>query len=503
MPLRPHQEKPAERLKEILSRFGSGVDLSGTGTGKTAVAVEVCGSSGLPTLIVHPKVAHSTWEDMASLFGHKFSQVGYEMLRTGNTPFGKWEGGTNKREKYFKCQCCQKVVDLNNFTPCYCHHLGIHCLETKSRPHDYGRFIFHPAVRQVVFDEGHRCNGQDSLNADMLIAAKRQGLKTLVLTATAGFNPLNFRALGYMLDMHNLDIDLIQACAAPGLGPLRTRIRPNFYRWASKLGVRRDPNFRGLKWMAGRELQAEIMLHLREQIIPARGVRVRSEDIPGFPACDIQPVLYDVTSPEIFDKLYEQVREAQEALKLRKQDDVAPDSPLTKILRARQEIELLKVPIAAEVGQDYLDKGFSLVLFVNFKQTIDELQKAFPAARVIDGSPESLKARQESVELFQANDINTLLVNVAAGGECLSMQDLDGFHPRAGLVMPNPSATKMRQLFGRLPRDGGKSAAVYRVLLAAKTVETAIHRSLRGKLDNLDALNDADLNPGNLIIQVG
>lgn len=496
--LRPHQIEPAARLKEILSRYGSGVDFSGTGTGKTYVSASVASASRLPTLVVHPKVARSAWERAAETFGDRFSQVGYEMLRTGNTPFGKWSGGSGKREKFFKCQCCQRIVDLNNFVPCYCHSAGIHCLETKSKAHDYGDFSFHPAVKQVIFDEVHRCNGIDSMNADMLIAAKRQGLRILGLTATAGFNPLQFRALGYMLDMHGLGKDVIEV--GPNL--LKRRIRPNFYRWAAKLGCRRDPRFRGFKWMVGAAEQAKIMVELREQIIPARGVRVRSEDIPGFPKCNIQPELYDVTSPEVFDKLYEQVREAQEALKLRKEDDVAPDSPLTKILRARQEIELLKVPIMSELGQDYLDKGFSLVLFVNFRQTIEELQKLFPAARLIDGSPESLKARQESVELFQRNDINTLLVNVAAGGECLSMQDLDGFHPRMGLVMPNPSATKMRQLFGRLPRDGGLSTAEYRVLLAAKTVETNIHRSIRAKLDNLDALNDADLNPGNLIIQL-
>ena len=492
MPLRPHQVAPAAHLEAILGRFRSGVDLSGTGTGKTYVAAAVAAKSGLPTLVVHPKVARTTWEIAASAFGDTFSQVGYEMLRTGNTPFGKWTGGTAKREKYFKCQCCQRIVDLEKFVPCYCHPAGIHCLETKKRPHDYGQFAFHPAVKQVIFDEGHRCGGIDSLNADMLIAAKRQGLRTLVLTATAGFSPLNFRALGYLLDIHSLDKDVI----IPGIG-----VRPHFYRWARKLGCRRDPPFPGFRWMVGAKEQTELMLKLREQIIPSRGVRVRSEDIPGFPACEIGVELYDVTSPEIFDKLYEQVRESQEALKLRKLDDVAPDSPLTKILRARQEIELLKVPIAAELGQDYLDKGFSLVLFVNFRQTIDELAKLFPAARVIDGSPDSLKSRQESVELFQTNSIDTLIVNTAAGGECLSMQDLDGFHPRMGLVMPNHSAAKMRQLFGRLPRDGGKSIAYYRVLLAAGTVETGIHRSLRAKLNNLDALNDADLNPGNLIIQ--
>lgn len=494
MPLREHQRVPAAHLTNVLNQYRSGVDLSHPGAGKSYVASAVAAASGLPTLVVHPVVAFGTWAVAAETFGEQFSQVGYELLRAGGTPFGQWTNGVSPRVRYYKCQCCLETVDLANYRPCYCHPAGIHCLETKTRQHDYGRFQFHPAVKQIIFDEGHRCNGLDSLNADLLIAAKRQNIRTLVLTATAGCNPLHFRALGYLLDLHSLDKDKLLPFK-PGIA---LRALPNFYRWAAKYGCRRDPRFRGVKWFAGREEQSQIMLDIRSKIIPARGVRLGPADIPGFPACDIQPELYDVTSPEVIDKLYAEVREAQEQLKLRKESDVAPDSPITKILRARQEIELLKVPVAAELGQDYLDKGFSVVHFVNFRQTIDELQKRFPEARVIDGH--TLDTRDESLRKFQANEIPMLLVNSQAGGASLSMQDLDGFHPRVGLVMPNFSATLMRQVFGRLPRDGGLTPVVYRVLLARRTIETEIHRALRAKLDNLDALNDADLNPGNLMI---
>jgi hypothetical protein len=495
MPLREHQIAPHNRLKEILAVHHSGVDFSHPGAGKTYVASAVAAGSHLPTLIVHPKVARTTWERASAQFDARFSQVGYEMLRTGNTPFGRWTNGSSPRERFFKCQCCLEIVDLAKYRPC-CHHpQGIHCLEEKTRRHNHGRFVFAPEVKQIVFDEIHRANGLNSLNAEMLIAAKRQGIRTLGLTATAGCNPLHFRALGYLLDLHNLDQDRLEP-----FGPLKIPrlTRPNFFRWASRYGCRRDPRWRGLKWMVGRESQAEIMLDIRSQIIPERGVRLSPEDIPGFPECDIRPELYDVTEPEEFNRLYEEVHEAQERLKQRAEQDVAPDSPLTQMLRARQRIELLKVPIAEELGEDYLEKGFSVVFFVNFRQTIEELVKRFPAARVIDGSPDSVKQRDRSVDLFQCNEINALIVNSAAGGECCSMQDLDGFHPRMGLVMPGFSATIMRQLFGRLPRDGGKSKAYYRVLLAQKTVEMQIHRALVTKLDNLDALNDGDLNPCNL-----
>lgn len=467
-----------------MDRYRTALDKSDTGTGKTFVAAAMAAASKLPTLVVAPKVARSAWERAADHFSDKFSIVGYELLRTGNTPYGAWSGGANPRQKLFKCQCCQRVVDFapGKYEPCYCHPAGIHCIDVRSRPHNYGRFVFHPAVGQVIFDEIHRCNGIDSLNADLPIAAKRQGLRVLGLSATAAHNPLHMRALGYLLGFHNLNADI-------------PHVRPSFYHWAARYGCRRDPAFHGWKWMVGEERQREIMAEIHNQIIPEHGVRVRCEDIPGFPKCDIQPELYDISDPKEFDRLHAEVAEAQGVLSERMKLDVAPDSPLTRILRGRQKIELLKVAIAEELGQDFLDKGFSVVFFVNFRQTIDELCKRFPLARVIDGSPDSLRSRDESVELFQQNRIPALIVNNEAGGVCLSMQDLDGFHPRAGIVMPCFSAVTMRQVFGRLPRDGGKSPAHYRIIFAAKTVETDIYRALRAKLGNLDALNDADLSP--------
>jgi hypothetical protein len=54
---------------------------------------------------------------------------------------------------------------------------------------------------------------------------------------------------------------------------------------------------------------------------------------------------------------------------------------------------------------------------------------------------------------------------------------------------------RFRQLVGRLARDGGKSPANYRVVLAADTVEEKIWRHLRSRLNNLDALIDSDFLP--------
>lgn len=493
--LRPHQPALVQALVEILARHRTGCDLSDPGAGKTYVAAAVASLSQLPTLVVAPKVARATWERAAKHFNDSFSIIGYEMLRTGRTDFGKWTNSNPVRQWFFKCACCQRIVDFDNFIPCYAHPQGIHCIEEHSKPARYGKFTFAPEVRQVIVDEVHRCAG-DSLNADMLIAAKRQGIRVLGLSATAACNPLQLRALGYVLDLHNLNSDLLEP------SKLGARIaRPSFDRWARAHGCVRDARFHGWKFLVGAERQKQIMAEIRAQIIPDRGVRVAWTDIPGFPARQIIAELYDLDHPEQIDGCYQRMASALERVRLRGEAYKDPSLRVSEIINERQTVEILKVPIFTELGQDYLEKGMSVVFFVNFRQTIDELKKRFPDFDIIDGSDESVKHRDEYVDKFQANLGRGLICNSDAGAECLSLHDLDGFHPRVGLVSLGLSAIKTRQLFGRLHRDRGKSPALYRVVLANKTIEVKLHKIVAPKLDNLDALNDADLAPENLRFQ--
>lgn len=494
--LRPHQIEPARHLQEILRRCQSAVDGSGTGTGKTYTGAFVANASGLPTLVVGPKVSKSPWSRAADHFSDKFSFCNYELLRTGNTPFGQWDRHV-KSVRYFKCQCCQLEVDLNKFEPCPAHAQGIHCLEVHKRPSQYGNFHFHPAVKFLIFDESHRCNGMDSLNAELMLAAKRQKIKTLALSATLAQSPKDMRALGYLLDLHN-DKKPVEAIRGGQLIE-----QPSFAQWMSRYQCRWDQRFRGYKWLAGREEQSQIMRSIRDSIIPARGVRVRSEDILGFPRRVILPELYELDAPEKIDGCYGRMKEALDKLSITKLSDKNPEHPLTLILRARQQVELLKIPIVQELAEDDEAKGFSIVFFVNFSQTIEELKKLYPDAGIIDGTPSGVRNRDKTVDQFQCNALRRLIVNCQAGEVSLSLHDLDGNFPRMGYVFPNFSAVSMRQVFGRFQRDGGQSECYYRVIFAANSLETKIHRTLISKLNNLDALMDADLAPENLKLLSG
>lgn len=480
--LRLWQIEPAKHLHSLLLRGENCVDCSDCGTGKTYVACAVMSALKLPTLAVVPKIAISQWEAAAKHFGDTISVIGYEKLRTGRTPYGTWDNmpPTEPRERFFVCQTCQLRIDFENFRPCYAHPAGIHCAVEKRKSWNYGKFSFNPAVKFVIVDEIQRCSGLDSLNADMLIAAKRQNLRVLGLSATLASSPLQFRALGYALGLFNSPRDFVP--------------------WARAYGVRYDPQFGGLHWFCGADKQLETMRKIRTNIIPARGARVSTADIPGFPEVDIQAEIYDVDNHEQIRAAHDMMAEALAQVQERASRYAVTE--LIEVMTGHQRTELLKVPLALELANDFNDKGYSVGIFVNFRQTMEELSARLKCDCIIDGSPAGVKHRVASIEAFQSGASRIILINSAAGGAALSLPDDTGDRPRAGLVFPGYSAERLRQVFGRFPRANSRSTSLYRVLLAAKTGDIKIHKALRAKLNCLDALNDDDLMPENLQLTI-
>ncbi len=478
--LRAHQVEPARRLLQLLQDgVPCAVDESDTGVGKTYTGCAVANALARPTLIVVPKIAESQWRRAAAHFGDSFSIVGYEKLRTGSTPFGRWEFPrlAGSLPYVHKCVNCQLVVNAERLQPCYCHPQGIHCVESKKTSWKYGRWIWAPEIKFIIFDEFHRCNGRSSLTADMALSCYRQRIQVLGLTATLATSPLDMKVTGLLLGLHTYSGD------------------NGFYSWSASHGCGKFPYLPGWRWVVGRDKQIEAMTRIRNEIIPARGVRVRTSEIPGFPTREVSAELYDIgQDAATVDKLYSEMESALKDLEAKASQDKDPNNPLTVLLRASQKIELLKVPVMAELAQDLLDTNYSVALFVNFSQTLAELKRVLKCDLIIDGSVVG-KERDAAIDTFQRNESRKILINSRAGGICISLHDLQGNFPRAGLVMPTPSAVTMTQVFGRLHRDGGKSHCFYRIILADKTVEVSTYKGLSTKLINLDTLRDGDFMP--------
>jgi len=194
-----------------------------------------------------------------------------------------------------------------------------------------------------------------------------------------------------------------------------------------------------------------------------RGIRLNRDSIPNFPESQIIAECYEMEK-EDQDKINSAYEEMQLELlkieKLLKKDKRS--SELTAILRARQRVEMIKVPLFVEMVEEALENNMSVVVFLNFSETIEALSQRLNTKCIVNG------------EAKYAN--------------------VTGKYPRLALISPSYSAVNMRQATGRVWRDSAKSKSIQKIVFVSGTVEEKVCNSVNQKLANLDLLNDGDMN---------
>ncbi len=235
----------------------------------------------------------------------------------------------------------------------------------------------------------------------------------------------------------------------------------------------------------------EDMKRIHSILFPACGARI-GYDAPEvrsfFPECNIHPLLISLSTKDTQrqNKLYRELLKEVERLKALK----AQAQKMVAELRYRQETELLKCEAIAELAKGYLDDGKSVVIFVNFRPTLEYLAKRLKTTETIHGSR---KDRATVEARFQANKTNLLICTVEAGGQSLSLHDLHGGHQRVSLVCPTYKPITVKQVLGRTRRAGSKSIPIMHLVYAGGTIEEKVSHTVNRKIDNLAALNDGDL----------
>jgi superfamily II DNA or RNA helicase len=329
----------------------------------------------------------------------------------------------------------------------------------------------------LVMDEDHYLGGQGTLTAKLAVYARHQRIPMLLLSATSADTPLKMWALGFCLGLHRLT---------------------DYWDWLSKHGCKRNI-FNGWEFDNG-PLGKVHLKRLHAQIYgPYRvGSRICTADVPDFPKGVDSADSYTVDKPAQITAIYTKLASALKELETKKEADVG--LPLTMNLRARQEVELCKVPVLLELARNALAQGNSALVFVNFRETltrvVDELATHNPAI-VVGGQTDT--ERDDEVARFQSNQTRLAVCMIQAGGVGLSFHDIHGGHPRESIISPGWSATQLVQTMGRTVRDGAKTTSVRRLVFAANTIEDQICAAVKSKLGNLSMLNDGDLDiPFNL-----
>jgi len=440
--LLPPQREHAVSLLNSLYINGVACDQSETGTGKTYVAAWLAKNLNSPVVIVCPKVVIPSWTKVLSYFGIKaHCLINYEKLIRGNTEHLSFKDGKD------------------------------------TGPSDYT--INFPKNSLVILDEVHKCKSATSKNSDFLIKLKMDGYKSLLLSATAATNPLEMKAFGFATTLHNL-VSYRHFITSSGA-------------YAGRYG--------GFQIDLQSQKTIEAMSNIHNTLfnlykVSSRMTRKMFDKI--FPDNHVMAECFNMgTNTDKINRVYEQMEAEMAALE---ESSINYSQHHFAIMtKARRMAELLKVPTMVEMIEDWYDEGISPVVFVNFTDTVEAIEKQLAKNRKFDGKiarivgGQSDKVRQKDIEDFQSDTKRIMIANLAAGNAGVSLHDLIGNHPRGSIISPSYSAINLLQALGRIHRAEGKTTCIQKVMFADGTIEVEACKRVQCKLNNLECLNDGDL----------
>ena len=446
------QKIHSTKLLNSLHLNGFAFDASPTGTGKTYCASWIAKNYGSSVVVICPKSVQKNWFDTLKSFGIDNPIVmTFERLVRGNTDYYTYD----------------MSVYLNRTN--WWKSLGI--------------TVNFPNNSLVILDEVHKCKGQKSLSGECLVAIKNAGHKLLMLSASAATNVTEMKAFGYVTLLHS------------GYG---------FYDFCKDNGVAFNRFGLGT-WDANLQKCKEGMVRIHNTLFNTLGCanRMNRKDFGDiFPDNQVIADGFDLGSNTA--KLQSVYNEMEyELMNLDESSMEYSEHHFAIIMKARRQSELLKVPAMVSWIEDMYDEGVSPVVFINFRETLEAIEKRLDSAKysgkiakIVGGQTQ--KQRDNEIEQFQSDTKRICLVMVAAGSASVSLHDLNGNYPRSTLINPSYSAINTLQALGRCHRANGKTPVIQRFFFAnGVEIEEKMRKRVNLRLTNLDSLNDGDLSLDN------
>jgi superfamily II DNA or RNA helicase len=448
------------------------LEASDTGTGKTRVSCALAKWKDLSIFVLCPKGVVETWFKTAKIFNLDILGVAnYEAAKTGKF--------FPDVESYLK----DKREDNPYVWP-----------DPDNEVHQYSWDL--PENTLVIFDEAHKGKNHITQNAKLFLSVRQNfpTNKCIILSATI--------------------IDKIEC----------------FHFVTIMMGITQEGKHAYRVWLRNISKDTTPVAAIHGVIFPKYGARMTVRNIKAsqdlatrniFAHNDILAEVHDV-NPKVEEEInaaYNDIREALENLKHKSQKETCI---LTVLLRARQRIELLKAPLLSMLAMEWLSSNKSVILFVNFNDTInqlfdllkdfvDEELKSF--ITVIRGG-QTTQERNYQKNAFLANKSCLMIANIQSGGVGIDMNDIDGDYPRVVLISPPWSSIALKQSLGRADRAGTRSPIIQRIVYcrgkvseqgAAKTdttfvadngrklgIEEVMAQNLNKKLNTIEWINNGD-----------
>jgi len=430
------------QMSESLQLSNCVLDASDTGTGKTYATIALCNLLKLTPFIICPKSVINTWINVAKL-------MDVEILGLSN---------------YEKLKGCKYYT--SNFEIANCPYID----KTKKEK-GKEEFLFQlPLDTIIIIDEAHRCKNHKTVNSKMLLAMRESGRKMVLLSATITDKIDCFRPFGVAFGFYN-DVKKYKIW-------LRSKLKSKKI-LLDKLKKENDIT-------SDQDIALKI---IHDSIFPKMGSRMKIKELGDlFPKNQIIAKCYYSDDHEKVTELYNMINQALDDLK----DKEKKSSALGEIMRCRMRIEMFKLPIMLDLIDDALEEGYSVAIFVNFKDSMDYLCHHLKEECSLIHGEQSIEDRQFNIDNFQSNKTKIIISIIQAGGVGISLHDLHG-RPRMSLISPSWSGTDVVQALGRIHRAGSKTPALQRIVYIAESYEEVICQKLSSKLTVLSGINDGDL----------
>jgi len=458
-----YQKTHVESIINSLVIYNRALDASDTGTGKTYTSICACKIIGWKPFVICPKSVISSWLSVFEFFNCEYYGItNYELLQSCTYFNSKKE---KKNIPFFNKQLIKKNKKKNNLDPNPNPNPNPNPdsdsdSDTNSNSDsnsDIYEYVWDndkiPDNTLFIFDEAHRCKNSKTINGKIIYnLATNKNIKILILSATVVDKPKYFILAGYILGLY-------------------------------------DDIKKGRYWIKKLPYKINQMEGVHKKIYPEYASRMKiSQTKNDFPECKIIAESRPMDNSVEIQAAWNEIKQATEELK--KQELKA--SPLPKIIYARQRIELLKVPEFIKLTEDEIKNNNSVVIFVNFTETLLTLSEKLNTNCVIYGD-QQIEDRDKNINDFQNDRERICICNIKAGGTGVSLHDTLGFYPRVSIISPTWSAQDLIQVLGRIYRAKAKTKVLQRIIFCKDTVEDEVCKMIQSKVANIAFINDGSM----------
>jgi superfamily II DNA or RNA helicase len=437
--LLPHQIEHVEKLVYSLTTYNRALDLSDTGTGKTYSSVAICKIFGWKPFIICPKSVITSWvkvlEYMKCVF---YGITNYESLQ--NCKYFNKDG--NKVKATFLIRENLKNNEINTDTDTE---------DEEKKSYSY-KWVSNEIPNDVlfIFDEVHKSKNIKTNNGKILVnLSEIKNTKILLLSATVVDKPKYFILTGYVLGLYDKYNQGKQ--------------------WIKNVGKNYENPMQGVHKKIT-DYTSRMKITDMKETLPHNNITAECLEMDN--AIEIQ------AQYEIIKKITEDLKKKENS-----------SNALAKLIYARQRIEMLKIPTFIKLTEELIKNNKSVVIFVNFTDTLMNLSDKLNTKCLIYGE-QSLQERDKNINDFVNDEARICICNIKAGSCGISLHDCVGKFPRVSLISPTWSAQDLIQVLGRIYRAKTKTTVFQRIIFCKGTVEDGISNCIKDKIGNIAMLND-------------